>query len=144
MLRHILWKKKIWINCIITMYYLHYYRYLSELLVRHFKNFYFLKTEDLNWFALLKIYNNLHSKEFLALIFNHSQSKYHTYFFLEIRTVTLMPCQVLFTSSIAGSTMFVTSPSYTPRTTCCITRVSIPSLCTFMRTTTIYYITNAI
>lgn len=29
----------------------------------------------------IRIYNTMHSKEFLALIFKHSQSKYYTYFF---------------------------------------------------------------
>lgn len=42
----------------------------------------------------------MHNKEFFAIIFKHSQSKYHTYFFLEIHTVTLIPCQVLFNPAL--------------------------------------------
>lgn len=58
-------------------------------------------------------------------------------------TVTLRPWPVLHTSIKTGCTLFVACPSNTPRTTCYITRVSIPSRCASLYTGTTALVTDS-
>lgn len=65
------------------------------------------------------------------------------FFIIVNLTVTFRPCPVLQTSIRTDCTLLVTCPSYTPRTTCVITRVSILSLRASLCTATTDFITDS-